>query len=190
MLKLRNPVTLQPSSYTDDKGKIVKPESFQLQTLYISYIDRPYQRMYSLRIERVPGQIDLFTGEEYDQAISKDMANQKLDTLMGNDPQGFLQKYFPKALENHPNGPGTILHGFLKKIGITSTPTCSCNMRAIEMNEKGPEWCQENIDTIFEWLKEEADKRKYVYQDWCIKALINRSIKRAIKKCENTTSAS
>jgi len=195
MLRLRNPIRLQPSSYTDQNGAIVKPEELTLQTLQISFTDTPYKKIYQIKVEGVPTPIILFNGDAYSAAskggdVTRHAALVKLDAMMAGDAQGFLQQFFPKTLENHPDGPGTILSNFLKKIGITSTPNCLCRQRAIEMNEKGSEWCLQNLETIVEWLKEEADKREYTYQDWCIKALVNRAIKRSIKKCKNTTSAS
>jgi hypothetical protein len=195
MLRLKNPIRLQPSSYTDQDGNIVKPNPLVLQTLQISFTDIPYKQIYQIKIEGIPTAITLFNGEAYIAAskngdVTRRVAFHKLDTMMNGDPEAFLQQFFPKTLENHPDGAGTILSNFLKKIGITSTPNCLCRQRAIEMNEKGTDWCLQNLDTIVEWLKEEADKRQYTYQDWCIKALVNRAIKRSIKKCKNTTSVS
>lgn len=83
----------------------------------------------------------------------------------------------PKTFDDYPNGPGTILHKMLGKIGIHSTPNCSCRRRAMEMNEKGPQWCLENIDTIVGWLREEAQKRKLPFIDFAGKLLIQRAIK-------------
>lgn len=83
----------------------------------------------------------------------------------------------PQTLEDDPNGPGTILSKMLSKIGINSTPNCSCRRRAIEMNNKGPEWCEQNLDMIVGWLKEEATKRKLPFVDFAGKLLIQRAIK-------------
>lgn len=83
----------------------------------------------------------------------------------------------PQTLEDFPNGPGTILSKMLSKIGINSTPNCSCRRRAMEMNNRGPEWCAENIDTIVGWLREESEKRKLPFVDFAGKLLIQRAIK-------------
>lgn len=83
----------------------------------------------------------------------------------------------PATLEDHPNGPGTILSKMLSKIGIQSTPNCSCRRRAMEMNTRGPDWCAENIDTIVGWLREESEKRKLPFVDFAGKLLIQRAIK-------------
>lgn len=83
----------------------------------------------------------------------------------------------PQTLEDSPNGPGTLLSKMLSKIGINSTPNCSCRRRALEMNNRGPDWCEQNIDTIVGWLKEEATKRKLPFVDFAGKVLIQRAIK-------------
>lgn len=83
----------------------------------------------------------------------------------------------PQTLEDFPNGPGTILSKMLSKIGINSTPNCSCRRRAMEMNNRGPDWCAENIDTIVGWLREESEKRKLPFVDFAGKILIQRAIK-------------
>ena len=83
----------------------------------------------------------------------------------------------PQTLEDTPNGPGTMLSKMLSKIGINSTPNCSCRRRAIEMNTKGPDWCEQNMDMIVGWLREESTKRKLPFVDFAGKILIQRAIK-------------
>lgn len=83
----------------------------------------------------------------------------------------------PQTLEDFPNGPGTILSKMLAKIGIKSTPNCSCRRRAMEMNTRGPDWCAENIDMITGWLREESEKRKLPFVDFAGRLLIQRAIK-------------
>jgi hypothetical protein len=81
-----------------------------------------------------------------------------------------------------PLGPGTELKVLLKTIGITASPTCSCNKRAKVMDEKGCDWCEEHIDEIDGWLAEEAKKRKLPYISLAGKTLIRLAIRRARKK--------
>lgn len=83
----------------------------------------------------------------------------------------------PQNLEDFPIGPGTILSKMLEKIGIKSTPNCSCRRRAMEMNTRGPDWCAENIDMIVGWLREESERRKLPFVDFAGKLLIQRAIK-------------
>jgi hypothetical protein len=78
-------------------------------------------------------------------------------------------------------GPGTELKKLLAKIGIKATPTCSCNKRAQVMDEKGVQWCKDNIDTIVGWLREEATKRKLPFVDMAGKMLVKRAISLAEK---------
>jgi len=77
---------------------------------------------------------------------------------------------------------GTELKALLKTIGITASPTCSCNKRAKVMDEKGCDWCEEHIDEIDGWLAEEAKKRKLPYISLAGKTLIRLAIRRARKK--------
>jgi hypothetical protein len=78
--------------------------------------------------------------------------------------------------------PGTELKALLKTIGIVASPTCSCNKRAKVMDEKGCDWCEQNIDEIDGWLAEEAKKRKLPYISLAGKTLIRLAIRRARKK--------
>lgn len=80
-----------------------------------------------------------------------------------------------------PQGPGTELKVLLSKIGITSSSTCSCNAKAKTMDEKGIAWCEENVETICDWLQEEATKRKLPFVRLAGKALIHLAIRRAKK---------
>lgn len=80
------------------------------------------------------------------------------------------------------SGPGTELKALLKTIGITATPGCACNQRAAAMNERGCDWCEQNIDQIDSWLAEEAKKRKLPYLSLAGKALIRMAIRRARRK--------
>ena len=79
-------------------------------------------------------------------------------------------------------GPGTELKALLKTIGIVAKPNCSCNKRAKIMDEKGCDWCEENIDEIDGWLEEEAKKRNLPYISLAGKTLIRLAIRRARKK--------
>jgi hypothetical protein len=88
----------------------------------------------------------------------------------------------PTPRPTPPSGPGTELKALLKTIGITASPTCSCNKRAKVMDHKGADWCEEHIDEIDGWLAEEAKKRKLPYLSLAGKTLIRLAIRRARKK--------
>lgn len=87
-------------------------------------------------------------------------------------------------------GPGTELKKQLSKIGIVATPDCSCNARANTMDANGIEWCQENIETIVGWLREESSKRQLPFADFAGRLLVKRSIKLAAKQLEARKRAS
>lgn len=77
------------------------------------------------------------------------------------------------------SGVGTELKKLLSKIGINATPNCSCNSRAKLMDDNGIAWCENNIDTIVGWLKEEATKRKLPFVDIAGRILVKKAIKNA-----------
>ena len=76
------------------------------------------------------------------------------------------------AKERGAAGPGTELKALLRMVGITSSPSCSCNARAEDMDSKGMKWCLWNVRTIVGWLKEEADKRKLPFTSLGAGALV------------------
>jgi hypothetical protein len=84
-------------------------------------------------------------------------------------------KYNPRP----SSGPGTELKKLLKMIGITATPNCQCNQRAKVMDERGCDWCEENIETICEWLREESNKRGMLFVKSVVKLLVRRAISNA-----------
>lgn len=82
-------------------------------------------------------------------------------------------------------GPGTELKALLKKVGIVASPGCSCNTRAKTMDEneaKEPGWCEKNLETICDWLQEEATKRKLPFVRMAAKILVRQAIRNARKK--------
>lgn len=81
-----------------------------------------------------------------------------------------------------PEGPGTELKLLLSRIGITAKPGCSCNARASEMDSQGCEWCEQNIDTIVGWLREEATKRGLPFIDAAGRLLVRRAIGNARRR--------
>lgn len=82
-------------------------------------------------------------------------------------------------------GPGTELKGLLKFLGITASPTCSCNARAQAMDEneaREPGWCEANIETILDWLQEQATARNLPFLRAGAKVLVKRAISNAKRK--------
>lgn len=82
-------------------------------------------------------------------------------------------------------GPGTELKKLLKTIGITSSPTCSCNARAKQMDEmeaRDPGWCERNLPTVVGWLEEQAKSRKLPFVRFAAEQAVKLAIRRAKKK--------
>lgn len=116
------------------------------------------------------------------KALSANVADwRQLQKNLG-PPAGFTQSDKIKQQNvYHRSGVGTELKKLLAKIGIAATPTCSCNKRARTMDEKGIDWCKENIDLIVSWLREEAEKRRLPFVDFAGKLLVKRAISLAEK---------
>jgi hypothetical protein len=94
----------------------------------------------------------------------------------------FIEKVSNFAAEPAPpptHGPGTELKKLLAKVGITSTPDCSCNARAAEMDRQGVDWCEANIDNIVGWLREQATARGLPFVDLAGRMLVRRAIRNA-----------
>jgi hypothetical protein len=83
-------------------------------------------------------------------------------------------------------GPGSFLKKYLSRIGITSTPNCSCNAKAKHMDTMGIEWCEQNLDTIVGWLKDEAEKRRLPFVPWPARLLVKKAIAAAKKAAAKT----
>lgn len=190
-MKLENPITIVRSKYTDPQtNKVVNPSPITLEELTIIYIDNPSAEQYYITIQYIPQQILLFEKEEYrnNPNITKEQAQQKLYQLAENNIQSYLQNLFPRTLEDDPYGPGSILASMFSAIGIKSSPTCSCKRHALEMNTRGIEWCEQNVDTICGWLEEECKSRKIPYVETVAKMVVNRAISKAKKYREDNES--
>jgi hypothetical protein len=92
---------------------------------------------------------------------------------------------YPRA---RSQGPGTALKSLLATlIGITAAPGCSCQRHAAEMDARGCEWCEANIDTIVGWLREEAGKRSLPFLPAAGRILVRRAIKNARKAASSAS---
>lgn len=80
---------------------------------------------------------------------------------------------------------GTALKSLLAKIGITAAPGCSCQRHAAEMDARGCDWCEQNIDTIVGWLREEATKRGLPFLEAAGRLLVRRAIRNARRAAAN-----
>lgn len=183
-MQLSNPITLIPPPYTDaSTNKVVQPASIVLSILDVTYSDNPNSKTVTVSIKGVPSTIILLRGHEYDTAgdYTQAQIEDYLRQYLGNDPQSSLQALFPKTLEQDPNGPGSILTGMISALGIKSSSTCSCRRHALEMNEKGADWCEQNMDQIVGWLKDESAKRGLPFVETVGKMMVQRAISKSRK---------
>lgn len=183
-MKLSKQITVQPPKYTDNStNKVITPQPIVTDTLNLVYSDNPAGKTYYVHIEKFPNSVILWKGPDYDNAglINRSDAEKKLREIMGDDEEKYLQSLFPMTLEENPDGPGSILTGMISTLGIKSTSNCSCRRHALEMNEKGPDWCEQNLDTILGWLKEESKKRNLPYVETVAKMMVNKAISKSRK---------
>ena len=69
----------------------------------------------------------------------------------------------PAAAAPLSRGPGTELRKMLASIGIHPRgEKCKCNQHAHEMDRQGPDWCEEHLESILDWLEAEAKTRGLV----------------------------
>jgi len=87
----------------------------------------------------------------------------------------------PEQPSGVASGPGTELKKLLARIGITSTPDCSCNRVAAEMDQWGPDECEkpERQDYILAAMRENAEKRGLPFLDAAGRMLVRRAIRNA-----------
>lgn len=190
-MKLKETITINPPPYTDTQtNQLVFPQPLSFDFLDITYHCNPATRIVSATIRNIPGNFILAVAEEYSNL--GDFTISKLESLLydqiKDDTAKKLRAKFPKTLEEDPNGPGTILSNMIATMGIKSTPTCSCRKHAIEMNTKGPEWCEQNMPTILAWLKEESAKRHLPFIESVASLIVKRAIKtsKRLLKANNT----
>lgn len=93
------------------------------------------------------------------------------------------QKYSPKTVSMSIRaGVGTELKKLLAKLRLNPKPGCKCNQRILLMNQWGPDKCEENIDTIVGWLRDEAERAELPFSAIGAKLIIKRAIHNARKK--------
>jgi len=182
-MKLPYRVTVTPPKTSDQRGNLITPPSFNLEFIQINYVDSPSNKTVNANIFPFPLPLKLWHGEEYDSIgdWTQKQAENRVFEVLGNDIQKSLNDLYPATLEDDPNGPGSILSKMLSKVGIKATPNCSCKQRAITMNKNGVEWCENNMDTILGWLKEESDKRNLPFVEIVAKMLVYRAINKSKK---------
>jgi CRISPR/Cas system CMR-associated protein Cmr5 small subunit len=183
-MKIEKSIKVERYPYTDPKSnQIIIPPPIELSELNISFEENNQQKTVFAKIDNFPVKVLLFGPRSYNslsELKNKEKAfEDKLLSLLGENPSIFLQSLLPKTLEADPNGPGSILSGMLSSLGIKSAPTCSCKRRALEMNTRGPDWCEQNVDHIVGWLEEEAKKRRLPFIKTVAKLMVQRAISKS-----------
>lgn len=126
---------------------------------------------------------------EIAQSLTISVANfRRLESTYGN----FLEAPAAAAPEQPappppPAGPGTQLKGLLRLIGIEASPNCSCNARAKQMDEWGPDECEQRLPEIVDWLGEEAKRRGLPYMRLAGEQIVKLAIRRARKAASSAT---
>ncbi len=98
----------------------------------------------------------------------------------GSRPLAALQAASPPAASPRPpDGPGTRLTALLSRLGLRAAVGCRCKSRAAEMDRLGPDWCEQNIDEIVAWLREEAKARRLPFLAPAARLLVRVAIAQA-----------
>lgn len=84
-------------------------------------------------------------------------------------------------------GPGDELRRIISKFGFKPAPHCKCFQHIREMNMKGIEWCEQNIDTIVGWLKEEAQRAGIPFIPLGARIMVRKAISNAKKRKKHGT---
>jgi hypothetical protein len=88
---------------------------------------------------------------------------------------------FPARRKVVASGPGAELKKLLRMVGIAATPTCPCNARAAQMDAWGADECQQRLDEIVGWLREEAANRRLPFSEPVARQVVLLAIRRARK---------
>lgn len=80
-------------------------------------------------------------------------------------------------------GPGSELRKMLGSIGIHPRgEKCRCNEHSREMDRLGAEWCEENLESIIDWLEGEAKSRPlmgFLFSRYLARKVVLEAIERA-----------
>jgi hypothetical protein len=184
-MQLDKPVTIIPPSYILN-NQVIHPNPFVLKELDITYTDNPKDKRVYLTIKPFPIGVQLWGPESYDAVgdWTQKQAEDRLKALINNEIHKFLGLLFKQTGDTDPDGPGSILAGMFSGLGIKTSPTCSCKKHMREMNLRGNDWCENNMDTIMSWLRAESEKRKLPFVEIVAKTIVRSSIKKSRRLLE------
>lgn len=187
-MKLSEKINVLPPPFSDNSGNVTTPGPIVTDELNLVFSIEPNRQSIQVSIEHFPLPITLYSGASYDElngAWNQSVLEHRLLQILGNNPSLVLRSLFPRTMEEDPNGPGTQLSKMIKSLGIHMSDSCSCRRHALTMNEKGNDWCEQNIDTVVGWLREEAKRRGLPFVDMVGKVMVNRAIKKSRKLLAN-----
>jgi hypothetical protein len=93
------------------------------------------------------------------------------------------------AADLPPGGVGSELHHLLALFELLPCAGCQCSARRNYLDAMGPDWCQQHLDTILGWLREEAEKRGLPFVEFAARQLIHLAIRRARASALNPKNA-
>jgi hypothetical protein len=187
-MKLAQKINVVPPPFSDNAGKVTSPEAIATDTLDLTFSIEPEAQRITVNIQHFPLPITLYGGPSYEELNglwNQSTLENRLLQILGDNPSAVLRSLFPRTMEEDPHGPGTVLAGMIKTLGIHMSDSCSCRRHALAMNEKGNEWCSQNLDTVVGWLREEASRRGLPFVDMVGRVMVNRAIKKSKKLLAN-----
>ncbi len=119
-----------------------------------------------------------------DDVLSYVVERTDTHVVFENDDYYMLRDKYSGDVDPSVRGPGTELHKLLSKFGIHMKKGCACRGRMVQMNKWGCDGCEENLETIVEWMKEEAANRRLPYLSTVGRMLVRRAISNARKEAE------
>jgi len=78
--------------------------------------------------------------------------------------------------------PGKELKRLLRIFSLIPIESCNCDYHADLMDERGPDWCEENIEEVTDWMEEGAAKRGLPFSRKLAKVLVRRATKNARRR--------
>jgi hypothetical protein len=187
-MRLSENINVTPPPFSDNAGNITYPAPIITDELHTTFNINTQEKTINVNITNFPLPLFLFVNDSFDELNGEwkqSILETKLLQLLGTNPSLVLRSLFPRTMEEDPNGPGTQLSRMIKSLGIHMSDSCSCRRHAISMNEQGNDWCEQNIDTVVGWIKEEAKRRGLPFVDMIGKVMVNRAIKKSRKLLAN-----
>lgn len=119
-----------------------------------------------------------------DDVLSYVVERTETHVVFDNADYYMLRDKYSGDVDPVHRGPGTELHKLLAFFGVHMRAGCSCRGRMVQMNKWGCDGCEANIETIVEWMKEEAAARGLPYITTVGRMLVRRAVHNARKEAE------